>query len=76
MLAEPREAERATGYVVGGISALGQRLRLRTLVDASAQTWETVYVSAGRRGLELELSPADLLAVTGALAAPIAQTRS
>ena len=72
-LAAPADAERATGYVVGGISPLGQRRRLPTVVDAGVLGHETVYVSAGRRGLELELAPADLIALTGATTAPIAQ---
>jgi Cys-tRNA(Pro)/Cys-tRNA(Cys) deacylase len=64
-LAKPADAERITGYVTGGISPLGQRRRLRTLVHESVLTFETVFVSAGRRGLELELAPGDLLALTG-----------
>jgi Cys-tRNA(Pro)/Cys-tRNA(Cys) deacylase len=72
-MAEPKDAERATGYVVGGISPLGQRRRLRTVVDASALVFRTVYVSAGRRGLELELAPDDLLRLTGGVVAPIAR---
>ena len=64
-LADRATAERATGYVLGGISPLGQRRRLPTLVDESALGHETICVSAGRRGLELELAPADLLALTG-----------
>ncbi|MFE9200613.1 Cys-tRNA(Pro) deacylase [Micromonospora sp. NPDC007230] len=65
-------AERATGYVRGGISPLGQRKRLPTVVDASALDHPTVYVSAGRRGLQLQLAPADLVALTDAVTAPIA----
>ena len=65
-LADRTAAERATGYVVGGISPLGQRRRLATTVDSSALGWETVLVSAGRRGLQLELAPADLIRLTGA----------
>jgi Cys-tRNA(Pro)/Cys-tRNA(Cys) deacylase len=72
-MAEPAAAERATGYVVGGISPLGQRRRLPTVVDASAVGHDRVLVSAGRRGLDVELSPADLVRVTGAVVAPIAR---
>jgi Cys-tRNA(Pro)/Cys-tRNA(Cys) deacylase len=61
-LADPATAARATGYVVGGISPIGQRSRLPVVIDESAGRYPTVYVSAGRRGLQLELAPADLLA--------------
>lgn len=71
-LAERRLAERTTGYVRGGISPLGQRKRLPTVIDASAEKFETIYVSAGRRGLQVELSPADLVRLTEATLAPIA----
>jgi Cys-tRNA(Pro)/Cys-tRNA(Cys) deacylase len=70
-LAEPAAAERATGYVVGGISPLGQRKRLPAVVDQSALEFPTVFVSAGRRGLEVELAPADLVRLIGATTAPI-----
>ncbi len=74
-LASPEDAERATGYVTGGISPLGQRRRLPTVVDVSALTHPTIYVSAGRRGLELELAPADLVSLTEARVAEIARKR-
>ena len=72
-MADPRAAERATGYVSGGISPLGQRRPLATVVDESALAFETIHVSAGRRGLELELVPADLVRLTGARVARIAR---
>jgi Cys-tRNA(Pro)/Cys-tRNA(Cys) deacylase len=71
-MAEPAAAERATGYVTGGISPFGQRSRLPIVVDRSTQEWPTVFVSGGRRGLQIEVSPADLVALTGATVAPIA----
>jgi Cys-tRNA(Pro)/Cys-tRNA(Cys) deacylase len=73
VLADRTAAERATGYVVGGISPLGQRKRLPMTVDDSALAWETILVSAGRRGLQIELAPADLVALTGATVAAIAK---
>ena len=72
-LADVKAAERATGYVAGGISPLGQRKRLPTVLDESALLHETIHVSAGRRGLELELAPTDLVALTGARVAAIAR---
>lgn len=72
-MADPAEAERATGYVTGGISPLGQRRRLPTVVDESALDRERVYVSAGRRGLQISLPPADLVRLCGARTAPIAR---
>ena len=73
MLADRAAAERATGYVVGGISPLGQRKRLPTTVDESMLAWETILGSAGRRGLQIELAPADLVALTDATVAAIAK---
>ncbi|AYG04727.1 Cys-tRNA(Pro) deacylase [Gryllotalpicola protaetiae] len=73
-LADPKTAERKSGYVVGGISPIGQRTPLPTVLDASAQAFETILVSGGRRGFDLELAPADLLAVTGGKLAGIRRT--
>ena len=63
-LADPAAAERITGYVVGGISPVGQKRSLATFIDASAEGFDVIFVSAGKRGLELELAPADLLSLT------------
>lgn len=64
-MATPELAQRATGYVLGGISPLGQKQRLATIVDSSALIHETIFVSAGKRGMEIELAPADLLKLVG-----------
>jgi Cys-tRNA(Pro)/Cys-tRNA(Cys) deacylase len=72
-MADPTAAERATGYVVGGISPLGQKRRHPTVLDASALEHPTLLVSAGRRGLDLEVAPADLVTLTSASVFPIAQ---
>jgi Cys-tRNA(Pro)/Cys-tRNA(Cys) deacylase len=72
-LAEPAVAERTTGYVVGGISPLGQKRPLPTVVDASALELESMYVSAGRRGLQVELEPGALIGLTSARTAAIAR---
>jgi Cys-tRNA(Pro)/Cys-tRNA(Cys) deacylase len=73
VMADPKEAERATGYVTGGISPIGQKRTLRTVVDESALGYDEVYVSGGRRGLDVGIAPADLVAVTGAILAPISR---
>jgi Cys-tRNA(Pro)/Cys-tRNA(Cys) deacylase len=72
-IAPPVEAEKATGYVLGGISPLGTRRPLPTVLDASAGDRATIHVSAGRRGLEIELAAGDLLALTRGTFAPIAR---
>ena len=70
-MADVAAAERATGYVAGGISPIGQKRPHPTVVDETALGFETVYVSGGRRGLDLAIAPADLVAVTGATVAAI-----
>jgi Cys-tRNA(Pro)/Cys-tRNA(Cys) deacylase len=70
-MADPAAAARSSGYVVGGIAAIGQRAPLRTVIDQSATDFETIMVSAGKRGLQVELKPADLARVTGGKFAPI-----
>ncbi|HEX7662829.1 MAG TPA: Cys-tRNA(Pro) deacylase [Pseudonocardiaceae bacterium] len=72
-MADVAAAERATGYVAGGISPVGQRRAHPTVLDSSALDHQTVYVSAGRRGLDLEIAPADLIRITSAKAGPIAR---
>ncbi|CAG7608484.1 Cys-tRNA(Pro)/Cys-tRNA(Cys) deacylase YbaK [Leucobacter soli] len=72
-MADPALAERKTGYVIGGISPVGQRTALRTVVDGSAAGFDTILVSGGRRGFDVELAPEDLLAATGGTYADIAQ---
>jgi len=71
-MADPVEVERVTGYVLGGVSPLGQKKRLKTFIDDSATTLSTIHVSAGRRGLEIELSPQDLARLTSGTFVPIA----
>ena len=72
-MADPKLAERRTGYVVGGISPIGQKTRHRTVLDETAELYDTVFVSGGRRGFDLELAPTDLVAITGAIVADIAK---
>ena len=66
VMADKNDVMRSTGYVLGGVSPLGQKKRLLTVIDSSAQAYETMYVSAGRRGLEIELAPSDLKLLTNA----------
>ena len=72
-MAAEAEVERATGYVLGGVSPLGQKKKLKTLIHASAKNYPTIYVSAGRRGLEIELSPVDLGKLVNGVFADICQ---
>ena len=71
-MADPTLAERRTGYVVGGISPIGQKTAHPTVLDETAELWETVFVSGGRRGFDIELAPADLVRITNAIVADIA----
>jgi Cys-tRNA(Pro)/Cys-tRNA(Cys) deacylase len=71
-MAKVADAERSSGYVAGGISPLGQRKPLPTVIDRTATRFETIMVSAGKRGLQVEVAPADLIALTRAITAPIA----
>lgn len=71
VMAKAPDAERVTGYVVGGISPLGQKKRLPVFIDRTAFSYETIHISAGKRGLEIELTPADLLALTNGQAVDI-----
>ena len=75
-MADPAAAERRTGYLVGGISPIGQKTRHPTVLDETVELWDTVFVSGGRRGLDLELGPAELVRVTGATIAAIAGSRA
>ena len=66
-MAEKQDVERVTGYVIGGVSPLGQKKKLVTAMDISAQNFDTIFISAGRRGLQIEISPKDLARLTQAV---------
>ncbi|WP_020414907.1 Cys-tRNA(Pro) deacylase [Microbulbifer variabilis] len=72
-MAAKSDVERSTGYVLGGVSPLGQKKRLKTIIDSSAKNYATVYVSAGRRGLEIELAPNDLVSLVNGVFSKICQ---
>lgn len=72
-MADTAQAQRATGYVIGGISPIGQKKAHRTAIDRTSAQWPTIFVSGGRRGLEAELRPADLVRITAAVVARIAR---
>ncbi|MFT4937387.1 MAG: Cys-tRNA(Pro)/Cys-tRNA(Cys) deacylase [Paraglaciecola sp.] len=72
-MADKLEVERVSGYVLGGISPLGQKKRLKTVLDGSAENFQTIFVSAGKRGLEIEISPQQLISLLSIVPAPICQ---
>jgi Cys-tRNA(Pro)/Cys-tRNA(Cys) deacylase len=74
-MADKDDVLKATGYVLGGVSPLGQKKKMLTIIDQSASSFATICVSAGRRGLEIELAPADLATLTGATFAAIGELR-
>lgn len=67
MLAEPQKVQASTGYILGGVSPLGQKKRLKTYIHSSALDFDTIYISAGKRGLEVKLSPNDLIGLTASI---------
>jgi Cys-tRNA(Pro)/Cys-tRNA(Cys) deacylase len=74
-MADPASASRKTGYLVGGISPIGQKARLRTVLDETALAHPSIFVSGGKRGFDIELAPADLITATDAITAPVGRPR-
>ena len=73
-MADPALAERKTGYLIGGISPIGQKSRHETVLDETAELYDTIFVSGGRRGFDIELAPTELITITSAIVADIARS--
>jgi Cys-tRNA(Pro)/Cys-tRNA(Cys) deacylase len=73
LMADKNDVERSTGYVLGGVSPLGQKKRLKTIIDTSANNFDTIYISAGKRGLDIEINPSDLQKLLNGIFTDISQ---